>query len=55
MICPILYQFNLYILLILGKKLERIEIFLLNFSGVKTCAKMAISAYILEKSGKADF
>ena len=51
-ICLILHQFNLYVLLICGKKLVTIEILLLNFLGVKMHSKMAISAYIFEKSRK---
>ena len=55
-ICLILHQFNLYILLMYGKKLVTIKIFLLNFflggGRVKMCDKMAISAYIFEKSRK---
>ena len=48
-ICLILHQFNLYVLLISGKKLVTIKLFLLNFFlGVKRCDKMAISAYILK-------
>ena len=55
-ICLISHQFNLYILLICGKKLVTIKLFLLNFSGLgvggggggRMCDKMAISAYILK-------
>ena len=48
MICLILYQFNLYVLLICRKKIGTVKRFLLNFFGVKMWDKMAISAYILK-------
>ena len=49
-ICLILHQFNLYILLIQGKKLVTIKLFLFNFFlGVKMCDKiLLISIYIMK-------
>ena len=61
MICPILHQFNLYVLLICGKKLVTIKLFLLNFfregggGGGGMCDKMEISAYSLKIVEKDPF
>ena len=53
--CLILQQFNLYVLLICGKKFVTIKIFLLKFFGGGGGVKMAISAYILKIVEKDPF
>ena len=49
-ICLILHELNLYVLLICGNKLVTIKVFLFQGGGVKIRDKLAISAFIFEKS-----